>query len=100
MTQRSAVVAECWLLPSAESQVFFCGFSFFLLSPPPSPHLFLLFPRVSGCFVHPAGKRNRFPMEKGLPWRPAWALILGAGEPIARSSPSLLSVSTVLTSPP
>lgn len=54
VTQLSAVVADPWLLPNAESQISFF-FPLLLLLSAPS---FFSFPWVSDCFVHRAEKRT------------------------------------------
>lgn len=54
VTQLSAVVADPWLLPNAESQISF----FFPPSSSPCLLFFFFFPWVSDCFVHRAEKRT------------------------------------------
>lgn len=93
VTQRSAVVAERWLLPSAESQLFI-----FFFPPPPRPVSFFS-SWVSGCVVCPAEKgtekRNALLMEEAMPCGLAWVLILskeleGGARPPSSASSTLL----------
>lgn len=62
VTQLSAVIADPWLLPNAESQISMF-FPPLLLLPAPSllfsfPLFLFFFPGVSDCFVHCTEKRT------------------------------------------